>query len=189
VKLIQKYPKLLSLCLTFVLAYVLYHVGLFDWLPPLVGGYGYLTMFLGGLLFSFGFTTPFAIVIFLEMAPTVNPIMGALIAGAGALIADMTIFEFVRFSFNEELHRLKRTLFIRRFRQILDREHTPDRVRVWVLWAIAGTVIASPLPDELGVSILSGFTDVHGKPFAALSYSLNTIGVLIMLMLAGATLA
>lgn len=181
---LHKYPKLLSLCLTFVLAYALYHVGLFDWLPRMVGGYGYLTMFLGGLLFSFGFTTPFAIVIFVEMAPTVNPLLGALVAGTGALISDLTIFEFVRFSFVDELHRLKRTLFIRRFRKILDRERTPERVRQWVLWAVAGTVIASPLPDELGVSILSGFTDVHGKPFAILSYSLNTIGVFIMLLIA-----
>lgn len=86
-------------------------------------------MFLGGLLFSFGFTTPLAIVIFIEMAPTVNPIAGALIAGAGALISDMTIFEFVRFSFVDELHRLKRTLLMRRFHKILEHEHTPERVR------------------------------------------------------------
>ncbi len=181
-----QYPKLSLLACSFLLAYILYLQGFFDLLPELLNGYGYISMFFGGLLFSFGFTTPFAIAIFVEMADTVNPVFGALIAGVGAVISDMTIFEFVRFSFMDELRRLKRTAVIRWFRNRVHRESVPERIRQYTAWSIAGILIASPLPDELGVTLLSGYTELQPRTFAGICFAFNTIGVFTMLIMSQA---
>lgn len=176
------YPKLFLLLCSFVLAFVLFKMGVFDVLPVLLQGQGYISMFLGGLLFSFGFTTPFAIAIFIEMADTVDPFLGAVIAGAGAMLSDLLIFHFIRFSFLDELHRLGRMSLIRWIRRHSHKESVPEQIRHYIKWSIAGIIIASPLPDELGVTLLSSSADVKGKPFAAFCFTLDAIGILVVLL-------
>ncbi len=177
-----QYPKLSLLACSFLLAYILYAQGFFDLLPELLNGYGYISMFFGGLLFSFGFTTPFAIAIFLGMADTVHPVLGAVVAGLGAMVSDMTIFEFVRFSFMDEFRRLKRAAVIRWIRDRFHHETVPERIRQYTAWSIAGILIASPLPDELGVTLLSGYTELRPRTFAAICFGFNTIGIFTMLI-------
>lgn len=177
----NNYPKITALLCTYAFTYVLFRLGLFDVLPHLLQGYGYITMFAAGLLFSFGFTTPFAIAIFIEMASTVNPVLGASVAGVGAMASDVLIFKFIRFSFMDEIKRLKR---LRVFRWMVKREKeaVPTQIQKYIAWSIAGVIIASPLPDELGVSVLSGDTHVTGKPFAAFCFAMDAVGVLIILV-------
>src|SRR3989338_4981376 len=159
----HKYPKLILLTAMFFVAYALYHEGLFDWLPAFVNGYGYLSLFVGGMLFSFGFTTPFALVIFVEMAPSVHPLLGAAVAGGGALLSDYTIFRFVRFSLQDELMEIVRLRFFRFIHRMLHHDNFPERLRQYLLWSVAGLVIASPLPDEVGVTLLSGATELDPR--------------------------
>lgn len=177
-----QYPKLLLLLCSFVLAFLLFQMGVFDVLPILLQGQGYISMFLGGLLFSFGFTTPFAIAIFIEMADTVDPLLGAIIAGVGAMLSDLVIFHFIRFSFLDELHRLSKTSIISWFHRHTHKESIPEQIRHYIKWSIAGLIIASPLPDELGVTLLSSSADVKGKPFAAFCFTLDAIGILVVLL-------
>lgn len=156
--------------------------GVFDLLPSLLHGYGYITMFGAGLLFSFGFTTPFAIAIFVEMADTVHPVAGAIIAGLGAMASDLLIFQFIRFSFIDELKLLKTSALIRWCHSRLHRNTLPEQIQQYIVWSIAGIIIASPLPDELGVSLLSGSAKVQSKPFAAFCFALDSLGILIVLV-------
>jgi uncharacterized membrane protein YdjX (TVP38/TMEM64 family) len=48
---------------------------------------------------------------------------------------------------------------------------------------MAGFFIASPLPDEIGVSLLAGFTRIEEKKFALVSFALNTLGIIVLLAL------
>lgn len=184
-----RYPKFLLLFCSFALAYVLYQQGVFDTLPILFQGHGYVSMFIGGILFAFGFTAPFGIAIFVAMAPIVNPVLGAIIAGAGALLADLSIFQFVRLSFLDELSKFKASAVAQWMRDKLHRENVPERIRQYVTWSIAGIMIASPLPDEIGVTLISGLTELKGRPFAITCYTLNTLGVLIILLAAAGSVA
>lgn len=177
IKALLEYPKFCCLLLSCVLAYILFQVGAFDILVTTLNGHGYVSVFLAGLLFSFGFTTPFAIAIFVELAPDVHPVLAALVGGLGAVIADMGMFEFARFSFHDEIVRLKRT---RPFRWVHTLFHHPgisDTLRTYLLWSFAGLIIASPLPDEFGVSLLSGVDEIDDRRFAALCYIMNCLGI------------
>jgi hypothetical protein len=152
----------------------------------MLNGHGYVSVILGGLLFSLGFTTPFAIAIFVTAAPDVHPLLAAPIAGTGALLADMTIFRCARLTLTDEFRRLGRTAIMRRITEFFHRVTVTERIRMYVLWSVVGFVIASPLPDEMGVTLLSGVRKIDARVFAVTSFVLNTVGVYLMLMAARA---
>ncbi len=186
-KNLLEYPKLLCMGLSCVLAYILFRTGAFDEITLLFHGYGYVTFFLAGILFSFGFTTPFAIGIFVAATHGgANPFLAAVIGGSGALIADLGLFEFARFSLHDELHRLKSTAFMQKLKSLIFHESLSEQIKMYLLWSIAGLVIASPLPDEIGVSLLGGTTNVSVKKFGILCFALNTIGIFVIISMAKA---
>src|SRR3989338_7198742 len=186
-KNILQYPKFLLLLCSFALAYVLFDQGFFHGITIALNQRGYTATFLGGLLFSFGFTTPFAIGFFVEVAHEVNPFVAAPLAGIGAFLADLIIFEIVRNAFFEdELHRFRTTRIFRFFYRALHHRGLTERLRTYILWSFAGIIIASPLPDEIGVSLLSGVTDIEERKFGVICYVFNTLGIFAMLMAARA---
>lgn len=178
-----QYPKLLVLFISILTAYILFQAHFFSEFAKILNSHGYVSIFLAGLLFSYGFTAPFAVGFFASLADTVNPFIAAPLAGIGALISDMIIFHFIRTSFQDEFEKLKLTALFQKIRDLFD-HHFNERIKQYFLWAIAGFLIASPLPDEFGVSLISGFTNLNKKIFSAISYSLNTTGIFIILKLA-----
>lgn len=183
-----QYPKLALLCASFAVSYVLYLQGVFDLLPGLLQGKGYLSVFLAGMLFSIGFTAPFGLFILIEMAPQVHLLLAALVGGFGALLVDMAIFEAARLSLKDELHRLASTGMFRKALRLLYHERFPEKLRTYLLWSVAGLIIASPLPDEIGVTMLSGVSTIDFKRLSAVCLVMDTLGILAVLWLAGATL-
>ncbi len=184
--MLRRYPKFLTLGLTFVAAFVLYRMGMFQKFETALNGGGILTFFLAGALWSFGFTSAFGLALLVAAAHENNPLLGALIGALGAVLVDMSIFSFVRFSFEEELKLIRGTRAFLYLHSILHRETVSERLRRYLLWSIAGFVIASPLPDELGVTLLSSLTEIKPKKFAVLCYLLNAAGILVILLLARA---
>lgn len=182
--ILRRYPKMLLFAACCLLAYGLGHIGAFEWIEDHLNSGGYLTVFLAGYLFSFGFTSPFAIGLFIAVAPDVSPVHAAIIGGGGSMLSDMTLFSFARFSLKEELHHLSLTHAFRRVYRIFHRKAFPSIARRWLLWTGAGLVIASPLPDEIAVTMLSGVTDIDGRKFAILSFALSTLSILTILTLA-----
>lgn len=180
------YPRLLALGICMGAAYVLYQIGMFEWLDGRLHGFGYPGAFAAGLLFSYGFTTPFAIAALVAMAHEVNPLIAAPIAGLGALISDLVIFELLRVSaFGKEIERLGRTSLVTRVHGLLHHETVPEHLRRYALWALSAIVIASPLPDEIGVALLSSTTNITERSFTILCFAVNTLGILAILLIAG----
>lgn len=182
--ILARYPKMLLLACSFVLAYGLYHLGYFGIFESgFLSGHGYISAFIGGLLFSFGFTSPFGIALFASLAPHVHPVPAAIVGGFGSFLMDLAIFELLRFStFHDELHRLRETRWFAGLHRLLHHESISHRIRMYLLWSFAGIIIASPLPDELGVSLVSSTTDINGKTFGILCFVMNTLGILFILL-------
>ncbi|MBP9750847.1 MAG: hypothetical protein KBC95_03295 [Candidatus Peribacteraceae bacterium] len=180
----NNYPRLCLLGLSFIGAYILFQFGWLDWLQSL-GRFGYLSVFIAGLLFSFGFTTPFAIAIFIEISGFVHPVPAALLGGLGALISDFIIFDIIRFSvFHDEIDRLRASRFAARIHRVIHDDALPQRVRQLLLFSFAGIIIASPLPDELGVSLVSSASSLSPRLFGAVAFLCNAAGILLILMAA-----
>jgi hypothetical protein len=177
-----KYPKLLGLAFAIVLAYWIFSkpevAGFFSGLG---NGLGYIGVAFAGFLFSFGFTTPFSIGMFITLAPK-NIFLAAILGGFCAMLADLLIFNFVRFSFMDEFKRLERTGVMKEASKLIEYS-LGHKLKVYLMYAFAGLIIASPLPDEAGVLILAGLTRIKQKNLAIISWIFNSLGIFVMLLI------
>lgn len=183
-KQVLEYPKILCFMLSCAFASLLFHYGAFDVMVQGLNGHGYISIFIAGLLFSFGFTTPFAIAIFITASPQVDLLPAMVIGGVGALLSDVCIFEFVRFSMADEFEKLSHVSVVQRIHALFHHEQIPEKFRLYMLWSVAGMIIASPLPDEIGVTLLSGAMRIETRKFALICFIFNSLGILFILSLA-----
>ena len=174
-----RYPKLFALVFLCLLAYFLFEYSSFGSFVHNLGEFSYFGIFIAGILFSFGFTTPFAVGFFLTVQPE-NVFVAAIVGGCGALISDLLIFNMIHFSFMDEFKRLENTPTFRSFRKSFSFKPL-IKLKIYFLYIFAGLIIASPLPDEVGVSMLAGLTSIRISSLAMLSFVMNTLGILFIL--------
>ncbi|MEK6947224.1 MAG: hypothetical protein AABX32_06475 [Nanoarchaeota archaeon] len=173
-----RYPKFLLLFITFLIAYLLFSGR--DSLPfdQFIVSTGYFGAFIAGLMFSYGFTAAPATSVFLILAEHQNIYLAALIGGFGSLITDLIIFKFIRVSFADEIKRLSKEKLV-----VNLNNSAPSIFKKYFLPVLAGFIIASPLPDELGVTLLASVKSISTRIFSIMSYILNTVGILAILII------
>lgn len=174
------YPKLTLYFIAIVLAYFFFQIPAVSEAIISFDSFVYLPIFFSGLLYSAGFTTPLATGFFLAIDPH-NIYIASAVAAIGASIADLGIFSFVRLSFMNEFRKLERTSFIKHLLNYTG--SISPLTRQFFVYVTACLIIASPLPDELAVAMLAGFTKVHPYGFALISYLGNIVGIYILLSL------
>ena len=175
---LAKYPKFLLLFVTFLIAYLLFYERNYQPFQDFIVGLGYSGTFVAGILFTYGFTAAPATAIFLILAQQQNIYLASLIGGLGALIGDLFIFSFIKHSFADEIRKLSRERIVKYFDSRL-----PSILKKYFLPVAAGFIIASPLPDEIGVSLLAASKIISTKIFSIISYLLNTAGIFVILFI------
>lgn len=132
-----------------------------------------LITFLAGIGFTSMFANPVAVgTIILLGASGQNPFLIAAIAGLGAFIGDIAMFEMVHPSHK----RLKQNKVSATFSTIVH-HLVLRRSFQWLIGLTGALIILSPLSDEVGISLLSR-TRVQFKTFALMTLFLNFIGIL-----------
>ena len=172
----MKYPKFLLLLLTFLIAYFLFYGRTYPPLHDFIISIGYFGTFLAGISFAYGFTAAPATAILLILAKEQNIFLAGFIGGIGALVGDLIIFNFIRYSLEDEIKKLSKEKIVS---YIYHR--TPNLLKKYFMPVLAGFVIASPLPDEIGVSLLAASRTISMKVFSVISYMLNTAGIFVIL--------
>jgi uncharacterized membrane protein YdjX (TVP38/TMEM64 family) len=171
-----RFKNLTLLVISIIFAYFLFrNEALHGYLLHL-GKYEYIGAFVSGLFFVSTFTiVPASIVLFI-LAETLPVWSIAFIAGAGAMLGDLTIFQFFRNDeTDKEIFALFKQMGGRNLLHLLQTKHLR-----WTIPFIGALIIISPLPDELGVSLM-GLSKLKVQYFLVLSYILNTIGVFLLL--------
>ncbi len=140
---------------------------------------GYLGSLLAGIFFAYGFTAAPATAILLLLSTRQSILLTGFIAGFGALVGDLIIFKFIKYSFADEIKKLSREKAINQFK-------IPSLFKKYLVPVFAGFIIASPLPDEIGVSLLAVSGSISTKYFSILSFVLNTTGIFVILLLGSA---
>lgn len=182
-----KYPKLTGLAIAIVLAYVIFsNPAVADFVSN-IENIGYIGIFIAGMLLPLGFTAPFAVGLLVTLNVE-NIFIFSLIAGLGAVLSDFLIFHFIRLSFMEEIKRLEKTRIIKdveyevnELNGLVIHYHIVKHFKIYLMYVFAGFIIASPLPDEVGVSMLAGFTKIRQNIFIPMSFLLHTLGIFILL--------
>ena len=176
-----KYPKFLLLFITFLIAYLLFYERNYQPFHDFIASLGYIGTFLAGAMFAYGFTAAPATAIFLILAKEQNILLAGFIGGFGALIGDLIIFNFIRYSFADEVEKLSNEKVVKYINH-----NTPKSFKHYLLPVVAGFIIASPLPDEIGVTLLSASRNISLKIFSIVSYALNTAGIFVILFIGNA---
>lgn len=170
-----KYKNIIFLILSLVVAFfVLRNETIHSFLLHL-GNFGYVGAFLAGILFVSTFTFATGAIILLVLAETLSPVEIGIIAGFGAVIGDFVIFRFVK----DDLAREIRFIYNR-----MDTNHHLKKVFQtkyfsWTLPVFGAVIIASPLPDEIGVSLM-GISKLKTYQFLLISFILNAVGIFLV---------
>lgn len=143
-------------------------------LTHLFGIYFFLGALITGIFFASTFTVAIATSVFLIFAQTHNPFLIAVIGGLGAFVGDSLIFRFLRDDLIADFEYLEKL-----FPQRLARRIIHSKLIFWVAPIMAAVMIASPLPDEIGLLVLAGIK-LKYHHFFLLSFLLNTLGILII---------
>jgi hypothetical protein len=138
-----------------------------------------LGSFIAGMFFTSVFTTAPAIVTLGEIAHANSILVVALFGALGAVVGDVIIFRFIRDRFSEHLLQLAKHTGIGKRTKIL----LKLKLFRWVSFFVGGLIIASPFPDELGISML-GFSKMRTSWFIPLSFTFNFIGIFLIGLIA-----
>ncbi len=170
----RKHKNLLLFILGLVVAYFLsQNQGFGDFLVRL-GNYGYLSAILAGALFVSTFTIATGALILMTLARTLSPIELILLAGIGAVLGDLLIFLFVKDDVVKEIEPIYNEITGSHLKKIL---HT--RYFAWTLPVVGAFIIISPLPDELGVSLMS-VSEIKTGKFLIISWVSHTVGMFLL---------
>lgn len=135
-------------------------------------GVRFIAEILAGTLYTSFATSPLAVAAIIILSENSNPIVVGLLGGLGAVIVDLLIVKFLRGSAKSDLSTLTKILKVDGLGKELKHLHLD--IFVVLLGAI---IIASPLPDELGLLLL-GRSSLSYKQLMVLSYLLNTAGIM-----------
>lgn len=174
-----KYPKLLIMLLFILLSYYIFTRPFIPEIISLMGDMDYIGVFLAGFLVAFGFSAPFGIGLLINMDPG-NILFATFIGGLGATITDLFIFNTIKFSFMDEFKKLEKTKIISKIENIV-KNNKHVLIKHYLLYIFAGIVIATPLPDEIGVSMLAGLTTIKPVKLAVISFLLHSFTIFLLL--------
>lgn len=178
-----KYPNLVIFFSIVFLTILFFYNGVLQEWVEIFKELGYIGVVFAGMFFVSTFTALPAAAVLISLSNDLDMMMMSLFAGLGAMVGDYFIFRFVKDDLAKELKLIFRQAGgnnILKFHRII---HT--KYFAWLGPVIGALIIASPLPDELGVGLL-GIYQVENKKFILLSYIMNTIGIFLLLSVAKA---
>ena len=165
----------LMIAVGIIIAIIFVKTGILDILINAVKDYYMLASFIAGIFFTSIFTLAPASIALVHIAET-SPIGPVVLWGAlGAMCGDLILFFFIRDRFTEDL---KRTIRPSTMHHILHSFHFG--FLKWLAPLIGALIIASPLPDEIGISLL-GMSKVKTTLLIPISFVMNMLGIYVLL--------
>jgi hypothetical protein len=142
----------------------------------------FLGSFVAGMFFISIFSAAPAGVVLVELARSCPVLEVALWGGLGALVGDLIIFSFAKDRLGEDLSDLVKQATHKKLSSILQL-----KLFRWTVPFLGALIVASPFPDELGLAMM-GLSKMRTSLFIPLSFLLNFLGILVLGIIARATL-
>lgn len=169
-----KYKNLLIGFLGVVIAFLLARYEPFTSSLLHLGNFGLLGAFVAGSLYTLSFTIPISILMLSILSQTLSPLEIAIAGAFGAVITDLTIFRFIRDDLVSEIKPLYDRFGGDHVTHVFNSKYFH-----WTLPFIGALIIASPFPDELGVSLM-GISKMKTLEFIPISFTMNTAGIFLI---------
>lgn len=170
-----KLKKILLILISLIIAVFILRLPIVHSFLLNLGNLGYLGVFIAGILFVSTFTVATGIAILMIFTQTLTPIEVGVVAGLGAVIGDYIIFKFVKSNLSSDVGKINERV-----------ESRNDVAKVfyskyfsWTLPVLGAIIIALPIPDEIGVSLM-GISRMKTYQFLLTSFILNAIGIFLV---------
>ncbi len=137
-----------------------------------LGGLGYLGAFIAGALFVSTFTVSISVVIFSILNQHLSLPEICFFAALGAMAGDLIIFHIVKQDLEEEIKPIEKYVAGTHLWKLLHSRHFR-----WTLPVIGAFFMITPLPNELGLTLLR-LARMPTPEFTLVSFALNTLGIL-----------
>ena len=132
----------------------------------------FIGSFIAGIFFVSIFSAAPATVVLAEIAQSNSVFWVAFFGGIGALVGDLVIFRFIKDRLAEDFYHLIRKTKSERLLTIFKL-----KLFKWLVPFFGALVVASPLPDELGLMMM-GLSNMKTSLFMPISFLLNFLGIL-----------
>lgn len=136
----------------------------------------FLGSFIAGILYVSASTAALGILMLSDLAKTLSPIEIAIVAGLGGAVADFTLFRFFRGDLISEITPIYNKLGGKHLTRLMYHKYFR-----WSLPIVGAIIIASPFPDELGISLM-GLSRIKNYQFILLSLILDITGVFLLVL-------
>lgn len=138
------------------------------------GEYAVTLSIIAGFFFTSLFTIAPAGVMLAELSQVAPLLAVAVFGAAGAVMGDLVLFLFVRDALSEDIaHMIKRS-WKRRLLRITHRPYLQ-----WLVPLAGALLIASPLPDELGLAMM-GLSKTRLAILIPVSFAMNFLGIMLV---------
>lgn len=133
--------------------------------------------FLMGFFFSLTFTAAISTSVFVTLSQTTNnPLLIAFLGGFGSVLANSIIYKFFKEEIIDDIKFLEPQYAKRIANKIFH-----SKLFIGLIPYISALLLASPLPDEIGIVILAG-SNYRYTHFFLLSFGLHTLGILLIVL-------
>jgi len=130
--------------------------------------------FIAGILYVSTSTASLGILILADLSGKLSSVEIAILAGLGGALADFAIFRFFKNNLISEITPIYNKLGGQRLTKFLRHKFLK-----WSLPIIGAIIIASPLPDEIGISLM-GLTNIKNYQFVLMCIALDIIGIFLL---------
>ncbi len=159
-----------------IVAMVLSRIGFIDFVVNIIGNQ-IISSFLAGVFFTSVFTIAPAAIAFVDITGA-SMLTISFWGALGALCGDLIIFYFIRDRFADNLIASMKPSVIK---NIMNSFHLG--FMKWLSPIVGALIIASPLPDELGLTLL-GLSKTKISILIPISFTMNFLGIIALLFFA-----
>ena len=171
----RRHHNLLFLFGGLAFALILSRLPFFNTIVTEIEKFAYLGVVFSGFLFTSIFTVATGGLLLANFAKILDPFWLILCAVSGALLGDMIIFLFVKNKVSEDVTPV--------YEHFLAKNHLKKIVHTkyfsWTLPVIGALIIASPFPDELGISLM-GLSAMSLWEFLLISFLSHSFGIFVL---------
>jgi len=171
--MIEHFPRLTTIGLSYVAAFLVFAFLGPEFFSMYITPLGIFGIFLAGILYTYSFTTSIGALLLIPFALHYPPGFVAVIGGIGSLFGDLTIFSIIKNDLHKEVQRIASSRAMRRLGA------TPLFRSRWFRDILGALVIASPIPDEIGIAIMSS-AKIDTASFALLSFIADMLGIFLL---------
>jgi hypothetical protein len=171
--MLDRFPRLTTIGLSYIAAFMVFAFLGPDFFGKIITPLGIFGIFIAGMLYTYSFTTSIGAILLIPFAIHYPPGLVTVVGGVGSLFGDLTIFSIIRNDLHKEVQRIASSPFMRRLGA------TPLFRDTWFRDLVGAAVIASPIPDEMGIAIMSS-AKINTSSFALLSFIADMIGIYLL---------